>query len=231
MSTLKATAQIGQLTKDSVNGYLRRIRSMLPSDNVYYDIPSLMSHWCLLYLHINEYFDPNYCDSSYSLSNDNTSITKTVNARGAAFLTQIATNGIHIWKIKYTPNGKHTWDTTLAIWKVYYDNDGLYQFNEMNTSKAIHYAHENKLYGWVINYQMSTSGTHSARYPYGKLKCQSGEHIIEIILNLNEYNLQFIHNGIHQGIAFEDIEKTSYRVVFGGYKKGDKIELISYTNY
>ena len=92
----------------------------------------------------------------------------------------------------------------------------------------MHYDHENRLYGWVINYQMSTIGSHSGRYPYGKLKCQSGEHIIEIVLDLNEYNLKFIHNGIDQGIAFEDIEKTSYRVVFGGYKQHDKIELISY---
>ena len=51
MATFKVEElrKIDQSSKDSVYGYLRRIQSTFPSDNVYYNIPSLVFYWCLLY--------------------------------------------------------------------------------------------------------------------------------------------------------------------------------------
>ena len=90
------------------------------------------------------------------------------------------------------------------------------------------------LYGWVINYQYVTNGGKirgsQDSTPYKNNKLQNNKHIIEMILDLDEYNLRFTHNGIDQGIAFKHIDKASYRAVFGACKKGDKLELLSYTN-
>ena len=44
-----------QANKDIVFGYLRNIQMLIPSDSVYYTIPTLVWHWCLLYFHHKEF--------------------------------------------------------------------------------------------------------------------------------------------------------------------------------
>ena len=91
---------------------------------------------------------------------------------------------------------------------------------------------KDKLYGWCINYQYTTTGSRATRNMYGDVACQGGEHVIEMILDLNAYayTLRYIHNGNDQGIAYDDIEQTAYRVVWGATKQADKIEILDYTH-
>ena len=51
---------IDQNVKDFVYGYIRNEQKLFP-DNFYYTIPSLVTHWILLYYFINEHFDEKCC--------------------------------------------------------------------------------------------------------------------------------------------------------------------------
>ena len=50
--TLQDVKNIDERTKDIVFGYIRRLQLLLSRDNV----PSLVSHWCLLYYYQREFF-------------------------------------------------------------------------------------------------------------------------------------------------------------------------------
>ena len=59
MTTLELVKDVDSKTKDIVNGFLRRIQLLLPSDiyDIYHDnIPDLISYFCILYFYIREYF-------------------------------------------------------------------------------------------------------------------------------------------------------------------------------
>ena len=96
---------------------------------------------------------------------------------GISFLRQIVDKGIHKWKFKYTPNGKHSYNTTLGIWKV--------NHKRMNLCDNLHNTRpKGALYAWVINYKyLITGGDYDSRDcpEYGQLKCRGGEHMIEMI--------------------------------------------------
>ena len=68
MATFEQVKNMDLMTKDIVNGFLRRIRLLFPSDIVYYDIPSLVIYLCLLYFHVQDSFDPEYCHPKVELS-------------------------------------------------------------------------------------------------------------------------------------------------------------------
>lgn len=226
MSAFKEVEKIDVNIKHSVNGFLKAIRVTLP-DEIYYDIPALVYHWCLLYLYIKEYFDYDFTHSSYNIFAEATVIEKNKQVPGISCLKQIVKSGVHRWKFKYSPDGVHSKNTTLAVWKMNDDRN-------IDLARNIHAARSvGSLYGWVINYNYLTTGSRliSERKSYGQKKCRGGVHIIEMVLDLNEFTLRFIYNGTDLGIAFADIDKVSYRVVFGAFKKKDRLELLSYSNY
>ena len=47
---------IDEKIKDIVCGYIRRCQYLLPNNNPYYNIPSLVEHLCITYYWISEYF-------------------------------------------------------------------------------------------------------------------------------------------------------------------------------
>ena len=50
-----------------------------------------------------------------------------------------------------------------------------------------------------------------------------------MILDLNKYTLSYKCNDKDYGIAFQDIEQTTYRAAVGFYHQQDSIEFISYS--
>ena len=101
MSFLKDVDEIDGVTKDSVNGFSREIRSTLP-DEVYYDIPALVSYMCLLYFYMKELFDAEYIHPSFALSEDKETLKKKAQEYGNVYLTPIAVTGVYKWKFKHT---------------------------------------------------------------------------------------------------------------------------------
>ena len=79
-------------------------------------------------------------------------------------------------------------------------------------------------YGWIVNYRQLTSRTR-----YGTRECASGD-IIEMILDFNKLTLSYTVNGDinNWGIAWKNIEQTSYRAVVSANQAGDGIQFLSY---
>ena len=112
MSSFKV-GRIDQTVKDLVKGYLNTIRLTLPLDNIYFDIPSLVYHWCLLYFWINEIFDSDACGSYFKLNDDKTKVTTMEDEDGIIFLRNIVYNGIHRWKFKLHFSDHHIYPTKI----------------------------------------------------------------------------------------------------------------------
>ena len=121
MASLEDVKHIDISTKDIVFGFIKHVQSMLPKDNIYYTIPTLVSHWILLYFFIKESFDPNAHSTKLQLSKDDSILT--VKQTGdnleaiTAYLRHIIRSGIHRWtfKIAYCDS---TFTIVIGIWNI-----------------------------------------------------------------------------------------------------------------
>ena len=93
---LEKVKKMDQRTKDCVYGYIRVCQELLfqHEENVYYIIPTLVIHWCLLYYSSIErfaLFKPN----SFEVD-ENGKIARSINTgMSAVFLKEIVNSGRH----------------------------------------------------------------------------------------------------------------------------------------
>ena len=175
LENVKYTNQKG---KDIVNGYVRNIQTLMPSDNVYYTVPTLVIHSILLYFYRLECFDPeNYC-KTFKLTNDNTLLTKKRCEVSLAYLSMNVSKGIHEWKFQIMHNYGNFW-IEFGVWKTKHT---------FNTSSLLYQSCNNgKCYGWQTTDATTTNGDEEFERPYGcQRKCKTGD-VIDMILYLNEF--------------------------------------------
>ena len=82
-------------------------------------------------------------------------------------------------------------------------------------------------YGLIVNYRRTTYDDDGKRGFFGNGYCKSGD-IIEMILDLNNMTLSYTVNEEQWGVAFSDIEQTTYRAVVSTNITQEAIELMSY---
>ena len=56
---------VDEQTKDTVKGFIREIETILPDDDIYFTIPTLVIHCILLYFFHNEQFGTNNQNKDY----------------------------------------------------------------------------------------------------------------------------------------------------------------------
>ena len=217
MASLQDVKDIDIKTKSLINGYVRTVQEMWPQDNIYYTIPSLVIHWILLYYYLSDEFDPNNCNISFTLSNDNTVITHNLQ-RGdtncSAYLKRIVDEGIHYWKFKLI-NVHHVHFTMcIGVWK---------SKHEIDTENALHYDAEGKHYTYNLTNQMVFPGFAK----YGQKACGTGDEI-EMILDLNKKELRYKVNNQDYGVAHDNIEQTSYQAAVSFFQSNDCIQLLEF---
>ena len=218
MSALANVKDIDIETKNCIFGYVRKIQEALPTDNIYYTIPSLVIHWILLYYHIQEKFDPNNCGKMCSLSESGSILTKTNDNYDIALLSKTVSTGTHRWKFKIDNINPANYTFVIGVWNIGYDAD----CNNSMFSKAA----KNKLYGWNSAGGQITRGR-SYFKSYGKPH-KKGD-IIEMILNLYKLELGYTLNGEDYGVCWSNIDEGKYKAMVHMYKSGDSIELVSYS--
>ena len=214
---LEDVRKIEQKSKNLVFGYVRNVQRSFPTNIVYYTIPTLITHWILLYYYIWEKIDEDNCAPEYALSKDNRVITLQQNwSSGAVYFKKVLKSGIHRWKFRILyVNDEHYW-MTIGVFKTKTDKSRVSACRVDNFS-------EEYGYGWLVNYQQI-----SARWSrYGHRDCKAGD-IIQMILNLNDWTLRYILNGKDLGVAWNNIEKTTYKAVVSANNKDDSIEFVSY---
>ena len=217
--SLEDVKGVKQESKDIVFGFVRRVQETMPDDNVYYIIPTLIIHWCILYFHEQETFDPDNCCQYFKLSMDNTLVTNKWKCRGgSAYLSErVKEKGIHKWRFQVFPLSK--WTMTIGVWKTKYP---------INTGSTYFiFTGDTKSYGWIITTKKITAGDDISKKMYGKEKCVKGD-IIDMILDLDKKELRYIRNGEDYGVAFENIEDTEYIAAIDMYGGEDSIQIMSY---
>ena len=200
-------------TKDCVNGYIKNCQKLLPEDNVYYTIPTLVIHWILLYFHIGDQFDPANCAKGYELCYENNTIValnyNTEGNKGAVYLKNIARKGIHKWTFKLLKVNSDDWFDSIGVWKVKYP---------IKITDRVEAFSNRQGFGWIVNWKWSV---------YTNKSCVTCD-IVEMILDLNKLELRYKVNGNELDAAFTDIEQTDYKAVISMNWTGDSIQFVSY---
>ena len=143
-----------------------------------------------------------------------------------AFLRNIVSSGIHIWKFKV--NHYNSW-LMFGIWDTNYDrqkkiNSGIGE--EANTAYVFDFkeARLNK-YDKICHYHNSNGQNWTDNGSYG-IKCETNM-TLSIYLDFHQLTLSFIINNKDYGVAF-NIKKGEYSVAVSSGGTGDAIELIMY---
>ena len=136
-------------------------------------------------------------------------------------LTNICYNGIHEWKfklLKYTSTG---YSTHIGIIK------NSYNKNKILNNYLTEYS--NSTYVFATDRQCCNIYEKGAEWntnqPYGKL-CKQDD-IVDMILDFNKLQLRFKINGIDYGVAFKNIETTTYRAAITLFNSADEITFMS----
>ena len=219
MASLEDVKFADILTKDTVFGFIRQVQSILPDDNVYYTIPTLVTHWILLYFFIKESFDPEAHSKKLELSKDNFIVT--VKETGdnyeaiTAYLRNVIKSGTHQWTFKII-HCEATYTIVIGIWDNKHGLDSEHAIYSIDSCE--------KSYGWCV------SGGWLSRNEeyedYGPDKCQTGD-IVDMIVDLDKLELKYRLNGKDYGVA-NQIGKGEYKAVISLYFKQDALELMSY---
>ena len=211
---------IDQRTKDITFGYIRQVQSLFPEDHVYFTIPALVIHWCLLYYHIKEQFDPENCSDFFKLSNNNSVASQIQDhTEGVALLSKVVSSGIHRWRFKL--NEYNDSFAYIGVFKAQHKP----KWNQ-DIGSGTYYT--GKCYAWSIFSANKGPGDSGDWDKFGE-KIKIGD-IIEMTLDLNKFELKYNIKGKDYGAAFKNIEQTSYRAIVGGEHGGVSYELLSYSN-
>ena len=219
MASFENVKKIDLKKKKCVFGYIRRMQQLFPDDNIYYTISSLVIHWILSYFASVDEFDENSVGGQYHLSQDNMVITrnKVKDFNIAVYLKAEAKRGIHKWRFKIRACNIYGLYTTIGIWKLNHSilkNQNIYGMND------------GSFYAWMVNKKQIIPGkVHEIRV-YGDAKCVRGD-VIEMILDLEKKTLSYKVNKKDYGVAFENIEDTSYKAFAFINWKDDSLELLS----
>ncbi len=176
-----------------------------PSDNESDGIQQLMDKW-----------DDNNIGKGLTI--DGNTIHKKGDGQSSAFLTNVVSEGVHIWKFKANHLTKGNWNP-LGIWKI---NSGTPIINGKWIAKA------NNGYAYRIGAQNKINPADCGGANGGKygVFCKTND-IIEMIVDFNEKSLSYNVNDVEFGKAF-DIEATEYRAAFNCHYNANSITLISY---
>ena len=226
MAAFEEIKHIDSKTKDTINGYLRRLQSLLPLNTIYHtNTPALISCWCLLYFHVNESFDKEKVDEYCTLSGDNkivTKVKKNLFESNATFLTNIVESGVHKWTFKLVR--VYRLALVIGVWK-----DKKWNKYGKN-SLILDGSSRHRAYGYMVTHKLLIPGEDSNRIlEWAEHKCKSGD-ILEMCLDLHRRELSYSVNDMSLGIAYQDIEQTSYRAAVSLWDRGDCVELLAYSS-
>ena len=102
MATLEQVKTIHQRAHDIVNGYIREIQDIFPTDVIYYTIPMLVNHWILLYHFIRESFQYHGDKPLISIDgNIATNISDVIASLHGSLVIPSQSFIKYIWKIKF----------------------------------------------------------------------------------------------------------------------------------
>eukprot|EP01084_Bolivina_argentea_P210253 357942_1 len=220
---LKNYNNIDQESKNLVSGYMKKIRSLLPSDNVYYNVPLIVNSLCALYYVLCDEWDPTNIGSTFEIDTDNPFILKkSGNMHQSAFLTRVVSDGKHCWTFKLINYVRYSLRFGIVFDKSicqYANRQHINIGGIPNTS----YCWDPGAMGSTNWSLLSHKGDIMHDVQYG-VKIKTGD-TISVHLDLENLTLSFSVNSVNYGTAF-NIKKEKYRCAVHMYDTTNVIELI-----
>ena len=210
----KQLSKIDERTKLSVHGWIRNKEKSLGLTN----IPSMINAICILYFRDDEIFD--VVDDDTTLSENKKKITK-----GGISDADINYYGIN--QILSTNDLVYEWDLKLIKHKKCCNLGAIVGITENQTKASFA---EGAYYAFGTNGWRKRSGNLEYWASYGQ-ECYDDD-IISIRVDLKKREIEFAINGIGQGIAFENVEKskdTKYRLFVCLDFEGDCVEILNFS--
>ena len=225
-SLLKRLSKIDDRTKDAVNGWIRKQRQSL---NLC-DVPMMLCSICILYYHNDEIFE--MIAKSVILSKNKKCITKIKNVcyHSNYGINEISTDSEYEYKwdlkikeIEISTNvfvglsskydtKQHNFCVTDGVNFIYCSDGDIH--HERN-----HCERDRNIPGWDWN-------------KYGNRFVKND--IVSIILDLKRKQINFLVNGIDQGIAYENVkfpasQKIKLRLSVSMCSSGQSVEIVKFS--
>ena len=203
----------------TVDGYIREIQPFLSK---FLQIPKDINKICFEYYHAErDRFCPVMHEEEMEVTD--TTITSSNPDGGAAYLSNICKQGIHHWKfeiIKHSP-----------ISQLYFAVRIIENINVYDVSfRGCVYSGTQSLYGINARYgQLRGNISSTKMFTQYCDKAKTGD-IVEMILDLNKYQLKYIINDVDRGNA-SDVAEAEYQAVVAVDSPNESIKLLNYEHY
>ena len=232
---LKKVNKISQKNKDTVFGFIRGAQAMLPDNNHYYNIVTLIQHLILFYFHYpSDKFDV-FDAEIYQLSNEDKTVTNQGPSQDGLYCTKTGScygfmkinsmnGGIYRWKfcIETSKNsiGIGIADTTYAMLKTY----NIYGYHTLKCPT------QSKFYGiWTNN---TASSWDKGNDTSNNIPNFGTDDTLTMELNLNKNKLAFWLNSNDKAVhCFENIaiaEDVCYSIILCVNVRNDCVTLLNY---
>ena len=203
---------MNQTSKCIVFGYIHESQAISPSNNPYFNIPPLVSYWCLLYYYQREYFQTHSKEITLNESKDIATVIENP-LFGNKMIFGITTldmysKYMYIWQFKIIHVATH-WGRTIQIGICKNDDDHLYCAYESDGLKKCD--------------AMLFSQSYGRRF--------EPNDTIRMEVNTKHYTIEFYKNDVSQGIAQKDIKftaKTKYRMAILMPELGNSVQIMDY---
>ena len=204
-------------TKKFVSAYIHDIELSFPKNNIFYTIPSLIIHWCLLYFYSKDEFDPANANAYYTFSKNNTIAVQRLGGEMAVMLKNIVSAGIHQWKFRILKDNsfKMTFGVITADYQSIATSGQLWQES-----------YQDKAYGVVLAAPNLANDDEQTGIRFSCNCAVNG--IVEMILDLVKMELRFIIDGRDYGTMITDLPKCDYKACVSGYSNEASYEILSY---
>eukprot|EP01083_Nonionella_stella_P036207 98816_1 len=216
---------IDQKSKDLVFGFIKVCAFNAPFEAL---VPDSILHIVLVYFCVApEEFDV-CCKAEYMEIVDRLTIVNTSKIfTGSAYLTGVMNTGVHQWKFKIKHIQNRNVFQYIGVCKYNEDLYGLPITDNYFDSIYI----KDSCYGFVVNKGFLINPQISCYQgkTYGRI-CDENDVIgMKLDLDSNSYSLSYSINDSEYSIAFEDIEKTTYKAAVSLFGYTTEMELVSYS--
>ena len=221
---------IDQRTKDLISGFIRNVAAQLQLKSATFNIPELIYYICALFYYLTDKWNRDRTSSKYIISEDNVTIEsiEVYDVHYMAFLTTVAMQGQHRWRLK------------INEWGTGYDR---YIIIGIVKNEIIDKLIEESEYGFYLGRIENTAycfdvdaadlNIHNSRddwteYKYG-IEAKEGD-IIDMYLDLDTLQLGYAINDTYYGKAFDVEAGYGYIGAVSTELENVRLTLLTYDN-
>ena len=202
-----------------VFGFCREVHRSFPSENAYYSVQQLIVYTCLAYYHIKHEWDMTNVNDECLIEGDY--ITKIGEKYDTtSVLKKEISNGIHEYEFKilsFDQDGKDYYDISIGIISTEH-------FEKSKNDKHFCFVDKETGYGYTTSQgviESEVNGYFETKYG---TRCNEGD-IVKMTVDLDNYQLKYKVNDKDFGIAFDNIQKNTYKIALYLFGKGSKVQI------